>query len=159
MRGNWLCLLIMIGVLISSAYGKADEAPKPAPLERTDAFDNAYAASFYQFDACGDGVGGLIYRDALTEKLKQCPFTADAKKHFQLRAALQRRKSAQAMAKLVEDNGGLPIRLDGMTRSCREQMDSLEYRQVRGRLDTYAAGKASLGDVVPQPCDSAEIVP
>jgi hypothetical protein len=153
------CLLILAGASLSLGTVKADDVPKPATLERTDAFEQAYGASFYQFDACGDGIAGRIYRRALSDKLKQCPFSDAAKKRFQLRAAAQRRKSSQVMAKMIDDIGGLPVRLEGMTRSCREQSDSPEYRLVRGRLDDYAAGKSGSDAVVTQPCDADEIVP
>jgi hypothetical protein len=63
------------------------------------------------------------------------------------------------MSKLIEDNGGLPVRLDGMTRSCREQRDSAEYRAIRVRLDAFTAGKLDVDAVVAQPCDATEIVP
>ena len=159
MRGTWFCLLVLAGIPMGVATGKADEAPKPATLERTDAFEKAYAASFYEFDACGDGIAGRVYRNALSAKLKQCPFSAEAKQRFQLRSSAQRRKSSQVMAKLIEDNGGLPVRLEGMTRSCHEQIDSPEYRVVRGRLDNYAAGKTGPDAVVVQPCDATEITP
>ena len=69
------------------------------------------------------------------------------------------REAKQLLAKLIEDNGGLPVRLDGMTRSCREQRDSPEYREVRSRLDAYSAGKLGVDAVVAQPCDAAEIAP
>jgi hypothetical protein len=151
MRGFWCCLLVLAGL----ATARADDAPP----QGTAAFDKAYAASFYQFDACGDGIAGRIYRSAVTARLKQCPFTDEAKKRFQVRSALQRQKSSQAMAKLIEDNGGLPMRLEGMTRSCHEQMESPEYRAVRSRLDDFSAGKVGPDAVVPQPCDAAEITP
>jgi hypothetical protein len=155
MRAIWFCLLVLAAIPMGSATVTADEAGAGS----TAAFDKAYAASFYQFDACGDGIAGRIYRNALAAKLKQCPFSAEAKARFQVRSAAQRRKSSQVMAKLIEDNGGLPVRLDGMTRTCREQMDSPEYRTVRSRLDDYTAGKAGPDTVVPQPCDAAEITP
>jgi hypothetical protein len=66
---------------------------------------------------------------------------------------------AAFIAKLIEDNGGLPMRLEGMTRSCHEQMDSPEYRLVRGRLDDYTSGKAGPDTVVAQPCEAPEITP
>jgi hypothetical protein len=151
----WFCLLVLGGIPMGSVTVTADEAS----LGSTVAFDKAYAASFYQFDACGDGIAGRIYRSALTAKLKQCPFSAEAKARFQVRSAAQRRRSSQMMTKLIEDNGGLPVRLDGMTRTCREQMDSPEYRTVRSRLDDYAAGKVGPDTVVPRACDAAEITP
>ena len=152
MRAN----LVGMAVLACVVSARADE---PAPLQNTGAFEKAYAASFYEFDACGDGVAGKIYRSALADRLRQCPFTDAAKKRFQSRAAAQRRQSGQAMAKLIETNGGLPARLEGMTRTCREQRDSPEYQQIRGRLDDFSAGKLGSDAVVAQPCDAAEITP
>jgi hypothetical protein len=128
-------------------------------LEHTDALDTAYAASFYEFDACGDELAGRIYRRAVAEKLKQCPFSADAKRRFQACSAAHRQKSTEAMERLIEDHGGLPVRLDGMTRTCREQRDSVQYRQVRGLLDDYVAGKAGPDAVVAEPCDATKITP
>lgn len=155
--------VLLYGLLILAnlvpATIRAEDASKPATLERTSAFENAYAASFYEFDACGDGLGGRIYRTALMDRLKQCPFSEAAKKRFQLRAAAQRRKSSQAIGKLIEDYGGLPVRLEGMTRSCREQADSPEYRLIRSRLDDYSAGRVGSDSVVAQPCDAPEITP
>jgi hypothetical protein len=159
MRTIWLSLPVVAGVSLGLATVRADDTPKPAALERTDAFEKAYGASFYEFDACGDGIAGRIYRSALTDKLKRCPFSEAAKQRFQVRAAAQRRKSSQAMDKLIESTGGLPVRLEGMSRSCHEQGDSPEYRAVRTRLDAYAAGKIGVDAVVAQPCDAAEIAP
>ncbi len=155
-RGWSLGRMLPVFLLLGAASAGAEQV---AAGDRTEAFENAYAAAFYEFDACGDGIAGRTYRSALVDRLKQCPFPDAAKQHFQTRAALQRRKSSQAMAKLIEDNGGLPARLPGMTRSCREQMDSPEYRAVRSRLDAFAAGKAGAESVVPQGCDAAEISP
>ncbi len=146
-------LLLLAAVCAGLAPARADE---PA---QTRAFEAAYAASFYQFDACGDGLAGRAYRQALSQKVAQCPFTPDVKKRFVLRAAAQRKKSGEAMAKLIDDKGGLPVRLDGMTRTCREQMESPEYQAVRTRLDDFTAGKAGADSVIPAPCDAAEITP
>ncbi|HUB16682.1 MAG TPA: hypothetical protein VMB34_32410 [Acetobacteraceae bacterium] len=153
-RRFWLALAV-----IQVAAARADESPRPAPLERTSAFETAYAASFYQFDACGDGIAGNAYRSALVNKLKRCPFSDAAKAHFMSRLAAQRRKSAAQINKLIETNGGLPVQLAGMTRTCREQMDSPKYRELRRRLDAYSAGKLKADGVVAQPCDAAEIEP
>ncbi len=114
-----VCFLLMLAAPVLAA---ADEPAIPADATR--AFETAYAASFYEFDACGDGLSGRSYRRALSEKVAQCPFPAEVKQRFVLRAAAQRQKSAKAMAKLIEDNGGLPVRLDGMTRTCREQSET-----------------------------------
>jgi hypothetical protein len=157
MRATLFTMLMLASLGMMPA--RADDAPKPTPLDRTDAYEKAYAASFYEFDACGDSLAGRIYRNALTDRVKQCPFSEAARKRFQLRAAAQRRKSGQVMAKMIEDTGGLPVRLEGMTRSCREQMDSPEYRTVRDRLNDFSAGKLAADAVVAQPCDAREITP
>ena len=130
-----------------------------AALERTDAFEQAYGASFFEFDACGDGLSGRLYRQALTDRLMHCPFTDAAKARFRTRAAMQRRKSSEIIRELIEQTGGMPVRLEGMTRTCREQMDSPEYRAVQSRLDAYSAGTAGRDDIVPAPCDADRIAP
>jgi hypothetical protein len=149
-----VCFLSMLAVPVLAA---AEEPAKP--VDATRAFETAYAASFYQFDACGDAVSGRSYRRALSEKVAQCPFPADVKQRFVQRAAAQRMKSAQAMAKLIEDNGGLPLRLEGMTRTCREQSETPEYQAIRARLDAFAAGKTGVDGVVPEACDATAVSP
>ena len=152
MRTALICLLASI---LGAGSARADGTGTVS----TSAFRQAYAASFYQFDACGDGLAGRIYRNALTARLRQCPFPADAKTQFQTWAKAQARKSGQAIKAMIDDNGGMPIRLQGMARTCREQIDSPEYRTVRERLDTYASGKSTPDAVVPQPCDADAITP
>jgi hypothetical protein len=158
MRGIGFCLLVA-GVALTIGPARADDAPQTPALEHTTAFEKAYAASFYQFDACGDGISGRAFRTALSAKVRQCPFSAETKQRFQGWAAAQRRQSGKVMAKLIEDNGGLPMRLQGMTRSCHEQMESPEYRQVQSRLEDFASGRTGPDGVVGQPCDATEITP
>ena len=157
MRAVRLILLIMMGTIQVPA--SAADSSGAAPLQRTDAFRSAYAASFYEFDACGDGFAGRIYRNALTQKLDRCPFTAEAKQRFRIWAPAQRRKSSEAITNLIEKSGGLPVRLDGMTQTCHAQMASAEYRTVRRRLEDFYVGKIGADAVVAQPCDAAEIAP
>jgi len=145
-------------VLLACAFAALASARADEPAQ-TRAFEAAYAASFYQFDACGDGLAGRAYRQALSRKVAQCPFPADVKQRFVQRAAAQRKKSGDMMAKLIEDTGGLPVRLDGMTRTCREQMESPEYQAIRARLDAFSAGKAGPDSVIPEACDAPEITP
>ncbi len=153
MRAIWLSLLA--GAWMGLAPAVADQGA----LERTDGFDRAFAASFYQFDGCGDGLAGRIYRKALNERFAQCPFSADARTRFRQRSAAQFRQSRDVMARLIEDNGGLPVRLKGMTRTCREQIDSPEYQAVRHHLDDYASGKVTAEAVVDGTCDADDILP
>jgi hypothetical protein len=151
----WLCLVVL-AAMVSISTAMADGG---AALDRTDAFEQAYGASFFEFDACGDGLSGRLYRQALTDRLMHCPFTDAAKARFRTRAAMQRRKSGEIIRELIEQTGGMPVRLEGMTRTCREQMDSPEYQAVRLRLDAYSAGAAGRDDVVPGPCDADRITP
>jgi hypothetical protein len=157
MRAILLILPILLGT--SQVPASAEDAPNLTPLQRTDAFRSAYAASFYEFDACGDGFAGRIYRNALTQKLDRCPFTAEAKQRFRAWAPAQRRKASEAITNLIEKTGGLPVRLDGMTQTCHAQMASAEYRTVRRRLEDFYVGKIGADAVVAQPCDAAEIAP
>lgn len=159
MTVTWLFLPLLVSVLTMPIAAGADDTPRQTLLERTDAFDRAYAASYYQFDACGDEIAGRAYRSALVERFAQCPFSATAKARFRTRSAAQRRKSTEGITKLIEDNGGLPMRLDGMTRTCHEQRESPEYRTVRERLDEFSAGKSRPEAVVAAPCAAAEITP
>lgn len=161
MRIVWICLLATIlGLGSARADGGLGSARADGTgTGSTGAFRQAYAASFYQFDACGDGLAGRIYRNALSARLRQCPLPAEAKTQFQAWAKAQTRKSSEAIRTLIDDNGGMPIRLQGMTRTCREQTDSPEYGAVRERLDAYAAGKSGPEAVVPQPCDADGIAP
>ena len=149
-------LPVTLAVILGTSTAMADTG---VVLDRIDAFEQAYGASFFEFDACGDGLSGRIYRQALTDRLMHCPFTDAAKARFRTRAAMQRRKSGEIIRELIEQTGGMPMRLEGMTRTCREQMDSPEYQAVRSRLDAYSAGTASRDDVVPSPCDADRITP
>lgn len=151
------CSVWFLVALAVPVVAAADEPAKPADATR--AFETAYAASFYEFDACGDGLSGRTYRRALSDKVAHCPFPADVKQRFIQRAAAQRQKSAKALARLIEDNGGLPVRLDGMTRTCREQSETAEYQAIRARLDAFSAGKLGVDGVVPEACDATGVSP
>ena len=137
----------------------ADTDSARVPLDNTRPFEHAYGASFYYFDACGDGLSGGTYRRALVDKLMHCPFTDAAKARFAVRAGMQSKKARELIRDLIEQTGGLPVRLEGMRRTCREQMDSPEYRELSNRLEAYEAGSADRDDVVPAACSAIEITP
>jgi hypothetical protein len=158
MRRIRLCLAALIA-MPGAGGATAGASAESAALDNPSAFEQAYGASFFDFDACGDGLSGRIYREVLVEKLVHCPFTDEAKARFRTRSAVQRRKSGEIIRALIERTGGMPVRLEGMTRTCREQMDSPEYQAVRSRLEAYSAGAASRDDVMPWPCDASEITP
>jgi hypothetical protein len=100
-----------------------------------------------------------MFRDALNEKIAHCPFTPEARVNFRQWAARQRRVSAGAMSRLVDQTGGLPVKLDGMTTTCHEQRESPEYVAVRTKLEQYARGEIGVDAILPQPCDAAAISP
>jgi hypothetical protein len=125
----------------------------------TRAFEYADALSFYGFDGCGDALGGRIYRRALADKFAHCPFAPAARARFAERARAQQVKSSAVLRQMIDEHGGLPVRLEGMTRTCREQMDSPEYQALRGQLDRYQRGEISADAIVPAPCDAASMAP
>jgi hypothetical protein len=64
------------------------------------------------------------------------------------------------MTQLVEQNGGgLPVKLDGMSNTCREQRSSPDYIAFRSKLQQYDDGLIHADAIVPQPCDAASISP
>jgi hypothetical protein len=134
-------------------------AASAEPLENTRAFDRAFAASFYVFDACGDGKYGLIFRRALAARFAQCPFTPQARATHQRRIALQAKRSREMMNALIEKTGGAPNRLPGMDETCRQRQAAADYRSVRERLEKYTEGALTAQDVIPAACDADAITP
>jgi hypothetical protein len=62
------------------------------------------------------------------------------------------------MERLVEANGGLPPRLEGMSTTCHAMQASDDYRRFRGRLEQYAQGEVPADAVIPAPCDATDLV-
>jgi hypothetical protein len=129
------------------------------PLSDTRAFEYANAMSYYGFDACGDGLGGRLYRQALAAKFAQCPFSPDARAALAQRERLQARKSRAAIQHVIDEQGGLPVQLEGMTRTCHAQAATPEYQALTASLQRFASGEASVDAVIPQPCDAPSLVP
>ena len=134
-------------------------AAHAAPLDDTSAFDRAFAVSFYTFDACGDGKHGVIFRKALAARFAQCAFSPAAIAAHKRRLAAQAEKSKQRMAKLIEETGGVPVRLPGMEETCRQQRAEPDYASVREKLEKFADGALKAEDVLPAPCDADAISP
>ncbi len=143
----------------SAAPAQAAPAPAASAGLSLQPFETAYATSFYGFDACGDQVAGKTFRSALLEKLDACPFSPEARQHFRQWSAAQRKQSSQAMGRLVAENGGLPVKLEGMTQTCHEQRNSPDYLAVRDKLDQYAQGLLRAEALLPQGCDAPVIAP
>ena len=147
--------IILAGALAVSPAAFASELPP----DQTAAFQQAYGASFYTFDACGDGVAGRIYRRALMARFTQCPFSEAARTRFQQWTALQRERSSRMIAKLIEEHDGVPLRLEGMPMTCREQRADPDYVAVRGRLSHYEVGIAGSDAVIPEGCTASSLSP
>lgn len=152
---------MLAGALALTLYGPAVAQPSPAgpALDRPEAFEQAFATSSYTFDACGDPLAGRLFRQALTERFAQCPFTPAARSRFQQRTRGQQAKSRKMVEEMVETHGGLPMRLDGMPMTCHEQQADSNYRTFRERLDQYARGDMPADAVIVAPCDAPEITP
>ena len=145
------CLAFVTGI----ACARAEQAP----LSDTNGFAKSYAKSYYTFDACGDSKRGRIFRQALGDRFKQCPFTPEARNMFKSQAAKLREKSVEKIFQLIEANGGLLTRVEGMTMTCREQQHLPEYVALAEKLDNYAAGRSGAEEPIPAPCDADDLTP
>ena len=128
-------------------------------LDHPDAFERAFAVSSYSFDACGDPLAGRMFRRALVERFAHCPFSPEARSRFRERTRAQQAKTRDAMEKMIEEHGGLPMQLDGMSTTCHAQQASDDYRQFRGRLDQYSQGSLPAEAVIAAPCDAPDLAP
>lgn len=131
---------------------RAQTGPAADQRDQIEGFQRAYATSFFVFDACADAIAGRAYRAALAERFAQCPFSEAAAARFRAWSSAQRRQSADRIAQMIEEHGGLLVKLDGMTQTCHERNSTLEYTAYRERLLQYAARQAPAGDVVAEPC-------
>ena len=145
---------MLLAAVLSLGTARADEL-----LTDISAFEQADAASFYQFDACGDGLSGKAFRQALRDKFAHCPFDPAARAAFARRMQLQQRKSSALLAQLIDQHSGLPVQLDGMAQTCHEQRGSPQYGRVQAALAQYGRGEASAESVLPGACDAGEITP
>jgi hypothetical protein len=138
----------------------AGTASAQAPaLENPAAFERGFAVSLFQFDACGDALAGRMFRRALAERFAQCPFSKEARSHYQQQTRAEFQRVRERMQRLIEDNGGMPRELAGMSTTCHEQQASEAYRNFRALLERYQAGGAPAESVIPAACDAADVMP
>jgi hypothetical protein len=123
------------------------------------AFEVAYGLSFMEFDECGDGEAGRLFRRAVVERFEQCPFTPEAKAKFQAfrLETLEHLASeyAQAWAQEMKPN---PLRMgefnpDGTPASCEDHRRTPRYTERRDQLLRYARGEITAEQVTTDPCD------
>jgi len=134
-------------------------AAQAAPLEDTRAFDRAFAASFYTFDACGDAKGGLLFRKALEARFAQCGFSDAARAAHKRRNASQTKMSRQRIQKMIDDTGGMPARAPGMDITCRQREAEPDYVAAREKLERFSQGTLKPNEVLPGACDADVIAP
>ena len=146
-------LVLMIAVALIPASVRAET------LDDTKAFDHAFAASFYTYDACGEGKYGVIFRKALDARFAECPFTPQARAAHLRRNRLQSEKSHDMMNALIEQTGGMPTRLPGMEETCRQQQKEPDYVATREKLARFADGALKPEDILPGPCDADVVAP
>ena len=154
--GRGLVALASATLLVAVSARSSRASPE---LARTDAFEASFTTSFYSFDACGDGLAGQLYRQALLEKFKNCPFLPAARARFLQRSKAERAKASDAIKAMIDQHGGMPMQLDGMAVTCHGQHADAGYQAFRSKLDQYGRGVLPADAVVPQPCDASEIAP
>ena len=138
----------------------AGTAAAQAPaLDDPSAFERGFAVSLYQFDGCGDVVAGRLFRRALAERFAHCPFSPEARNRYQRRTRAEQARVRERLQHIVEENGGLPRELPGMTATCHAQQAGEAYRRFRTLLERYAEGDATAEAVIPASCDAADIMP
>lgn len=147
--------MCLVGALLLGGAATA----QTAPLDNPAAFERGFAVSLYQFDACGDALAGRMFRRALAERFAQCPFTPAARSHYQQSTRAEFARVRERMKQLVEEHGGLPRELVGMSTTCHAQQASEGYRSFRALLERYQAGEATAEAVIPAACDAADILP
>ena len=158
-RAALVILLLLAGPVVAQPNPESKSQAEGPVLDRPDAFERAYAVSTYSFDACGDALAGRMFRRALAEKFAHCPFTSEARSRYREQTQAQLAKTRRAMARMIEDRGGLPMQLDGMPLTCHEQQASEGYKRFRGLLDQYSQGNLPAEAVVTAPCDAPDLVP
>ncbi len=145
---------LSLAVLGAPAAAQTQTAVASEKLERIEGFQRSYAASFFIFDACADGLAGRMFRTALAERFAQCPFSDAARAHWRAWSTAQRRVSTDRIKTMVEDHGGLLVKVEGMTQTCHERNTSADYIAYRAKLQQAAQHILPPSDVVAEPCDA-----
>jgi hypothetical protein len=100
-----------------------------------------------------------MFRKALAAKMALCPIPEEAMKRYQQRTAFLLKKEQDRIKKIVEERGGLPDKIEGMTVTCHEQQSSPAYVQLHEKLDAFVEGKTEPNAIIPGGCDSASFTP
>ena len=141
------------------ALALAPLAARAEPLQDPRPFNQAFALSFFRFDACGDEKYGALFRRALNLRFSKCPFSPEARAAYYHKISLQAEWSRKRLEAMTEENGGKPMRLPGAEETCRQQLAEPDYVAFRAKLESVSVGTAKLEDVLTFPCDADPITP
>jgi len=113
----------------------------------------------FVFDACGDQLSGEMFRRVLAAKMAQCPIPEDALKRYQQRTTVLLKMEKDRIKKIVEERGGLPDRIEGMTVTCHEHQTSPAYVGMLDKLNAYVEGRMAPDAIIPGGCDATAFTP
>jgi len=115
--------------------------------------------SFYEFDVCGDGEAGRIFRRLVIEKIKACSYSAAAREKFRAHIFNTAEEFAAALL-LARAEGRLDqlkgppameeekINPNGGPKSCTEYLRMPTYLERRGRLMRYKRGEIGINEAL-----------
>ncbi len=147
--------LVITMVLMPTSWTRAQ--PVEGHLENTEGFKAGFGMSFQGLDACGDRRLGELFRRALMDRFRRCPFSPVAKAAFEDWAEAT---GTRANAQLNElEHGGLPGQMQNLAVTCREHRASADYQKLRSVLERYGRGEVSAEAVAPDRCDASPGAP
>jgi hypothetical protein len=145
-----------IGFIFLAALAiTASASAETTKLTGTARFQAAFQGSFYGFDACGDAANGKLYRKALVDKVKHCPYTQDTKAAFSEWADAAETEGSAEMKRYIAEHEILPPRMDPRKANCIAEKQDVAYRQILALLAQYAKGATRADAVVPGACDAS----
>jgi hypothetical protein len=138
--------VLMLGVTLSSAgFARAQTTPSA----NTEPYRHVYTQSEALFDRCDDAVRGDLYRRVVTEKVKNCPFSAAEKAEFQTWAVSQ---SARIAEEDRQAHAAGPVPAPADEHQCKENASEPYMRMILRRLDQFGRGKIGADGVIEEVC-------
>lgn len=150
-----MAILLFGSVLSPAVWAQSASEPLTDPT----AFEVGYGLSFMEFDECGDGEAGRLFRRAIVERVEQCPFTPEAKAKFQaFRLETLEYLASGYAAAWAQERKPDPLRTgefnpDGTPASCDDHRRTARYVQRRDQLLRYGRGEVTAEQVLTEPCD------
>lgn len=110
------------------------------------ALEAAYGMSFHMFDACDDAEAGQIFRQAILEKLKSCPYAPQTRQQFHDWLA----ENKDGLAVVQSSHLPPPPAILGMmaddpsVTTCKQYRETSAYQQHRNFLLRYSRGEVGV---------------